>query len=173
MRAIAAQIVLLLPLLLFGGCTAAQRDISWHTVDEGSFTLEIPLWLHRKDEQGIDSHVGEYVSSRMQLDFDEVYGLSYTPEMAKSDHEEFAKEFATSPQNENGPRFIKRIGNRYGRFTVGQDENWPKWGYPGRYAVEVYIPDVRGGYLSLWVTYRDAADTGVALRIAKSINCKS
>lgn len=108
----------------------------------------------------------------MRLNFDEVYGHGFTPEEAKALNDELAQTYGSSRQEEPDPVFIKRVGERHAQFTVGRYENGVKWDYLGGYVIEVFIPDVRGGYLSLHVTHRDAADTATALRIAKSIRFK-
>jgi len=141
------------------------RESSWHTADEGTFTVEIPTWLQKQEVHPIDSHCGEYRSPWMRLDFDELYGLGFTPEKGTALHDQFARKFESTPQGESSKEFIKRVGNRFARFKVGD-------GNPGAFVVDVYIPDKRGGYLSLWITYPDPADTETALRIAKSITFK-
>src|SRR6476469_5529274 len=87
-------------LLISTGCSSTKTNENWwRTADEGSFTVEIPLWLHKVNVRGFDSHVGEYRSMKMRLSFDEVFGLGYTPEMGKARYEEYARRFEASPQD--------------------------------------------------------------------------
>ena len=172
MNARASQIAFVVALIILSGCVSTSHDSRWRIAKEDSFTVEIPTWLRKRKIQPVDSNCGQYGSPRMRLNFDEVSFLLYPPEKAKALHEKFAGAYQTSAQDETRPEFIKRVGERYAHFTVGRDKKWVEWGYPGEYAVEVHIPDLRGGYLSLYVTYCDPADTDTALHIAKSIKFK-
>lgn len=144
----------------------------WRTRDEGTFTVEIPSWWHKRKVQPIDSHCGEYVSLRVRFNFDEVDELLYRTDKAKARHDELARAYQASVQDEASPQFIRRIGDRFALFTVEQDQKWEDGGYPGKHAVEVFIPYERGGSLNLWITFRDLSDRETALRIAKSIQSK-
>lgn len=169
----AIYIVLSAMLLLLAGCSSPPKgEACWRTADEGSFTLEIPTWLRKVNGQGMDSHVGQYCSPGLWLDFDEVYGLGYTREEAKARHDKFARAFKISVQDENSSEFIKQIGDRYARYKIGRDKKWVNSGYPGEYAVEVFVPDVRGGYLSVWITYSDPSYREIAVKIGESIKFK-
>jgi hypothetical protein len=159
--------------LLFSGCSTTERKTEWRTADEGSFTLEIPTWLHKVKVQGIDSHVGLYHSARMRLSFDEVFGLGYTPQRGKEEHEEYAHRFKSSPQDDTSRDFIYRVGRRYADVTVGEDEEYLKAGFPGKRFVGVHIPSPAGMYLSVLIVYRDQQDAETALRVAKSIHFRA
>ena len=134
--------------------------------------MEIPTSLHKVKVQGFDSHVGLYRSHNMRLDFDEVFGLGYTPQMGKERQEEFARRLETSPQDETSTNFIYRVGRRYAQVTLRDDEKYLKAGFPGKHIVDVHIPDPGGAYLSLTIVYGDLRDAETALRIAKSIHLK-
>ena len=131
--------------------------------------MEIPSWLHKVKVRGIDSHVGEYRSTKMRLDFDEVFGLGYTPEKGKARHEEFARRFEASPQDETSRDFIYRVGQMYAHLTIREDEKYLKAGFPGKNLLELYIPNPGGAYLYLSIAYRDQSNAETALHIAKSI----
>ena len=90
--------------------------------------------------------------------------------MALAKHREFQKAYGRQKGTPTGSQFFLKLGRRYARVTVGSDEKWAKWGYPGKHVVEFFCPDPNGGYLSIWVTLtKDETDTDVALRIIKSV----
>lgn len=162
-------------LFVLAGCASTRTEMdpkaehvenSWRAEDLGTFTINVPSWLKRREVQG----AVEFTSSEMQFDFNEVYGFGYTPEQAKRAEDSFKHRLAF--ENATPRDFIKRVGNRYAWITVSQSEEWLNGGYPGKNAVQVFIPDLKGGYLDVFITYRDKADTRTALRIAESITCK-
>lgn len=163
MRALAPSVAFAAALFVSSSCSSPSKDSQWRIADEGSFTVEIPTWLHKQEIQAIDSHCGVYRSRQVYLSFDEVGGPMYTAEMAKVRHEEFTRAYKTT-QDENNAEFIKRIGDTYARFTLSQDK--------GDHTIRAFIPNLRGSYLSLFVKYRDPAYAETALRIAKSVTRK-
>jgi hypothetical protein len=153
-------------------CSSSPTTNEWQKADEGSFTFDSPKWLVKQVVHPIDSHCGKYSSSQMQFDFDEVHGLGYTKEKAQAKQSEFEKAFGQQKGEPTGSQFYLKLGKRYASVSVGADEKWVKWHYPGKYCVEFFSPDTRGGYLSIWITYKDEKDTDTALRIVKSVQTK-
>lgn len=174
MRSVRVLITLGFALVSFSATVPAkEKETRWRTFDEGTFTLEVPVWLKKVHDRPLHSHAGEYYArSRMRVNFDEIAAGASNAQKGKTQHDNLARKFASGPQDESSTEFIKKIGDRYAKISVSYSEKWLEAGYPGRNAVEVLVPNPSGGHLSLWITFRDPGETPIALRIAKSIAFK-
>ncbi len=155
-------------LWLCGYATSPSTD-DWRKADEGTFTFEVPKHFKKRIVNGIDSHVGEYLAHNMRIAFDEAWLI--TKEKAQALQTEFGKEYGKQEDAQTGNQFFLKLGKRYAKVTIESDEKWVKEGYPGKHAVTFFCPEAEhGGYLSLWITYRNEKDTETALHIIKSVS---
>src|SRR5436853_2202696 len=102
---------------LFAACSTISED-RWKTVDEG-FRMTMPSGWRRQKAQPIDSNCGIYRAERVDLEFDEVFGLGYTAEKARAAIEDLKKK-ETNPQLLKPGEEIWYVDGRIARFWIGK-----------------------------------------------------
>jgi hypothetical protein len=159
-----------LTLLLFVSLVARAED-AWKTNNEG-FHFATPVTWEKQDVQGIDSHVGAYKGPTADLEFDEVFGLDYTKEKARTMIDELKKKEADTKLLRTGEE-VWHVDGRICSFRSGESD--PNVYGKRRFTnvASLFVPYAEGdGYLSVLVFYQSNADLPTVRRVLQSIEWK-
>jgi hypothetical protein len=156
--------------LISYGCAPLPPTSNWRKLDEGSFTIEIPIGLRKQPVIFMRSRGEVYASSDLWVEFDES-SLEYMKETYTQWHDDFEKEYVKRGGEPAGSEFFLKVGDQYGKVTIGTNGNWMALGRPGKQTVHFFCPNSNGSCLDILVSYRsDKPDT--AMRIIKSVRLK-
>ena len=163
--------IVLICLSILSGCAYSVASGGWRTLDEGSFTVEIPNRLEKKPVIFMRSRGAEYSSRELSFGFSES-DMDYMRETFRDLHKRFEVEYGSQGEAVKRTKFLLRLGSQYAEVSVETNENWVELQSPGEHRLSFFCPNSNGSALSICVNYGRTNEAAVAWRIIKSVHLK-